>query len=223
MGLGRRLGKEVHQKMGLSPQQFRQIYDRLDLYDVNVITKWAAIMLGFRTLLRKANLVQEKLTDIGDIVLRSDIEYTPTGVILNRKTKTIQKREYVLRIPVSYINSSCFCAASMLITHLARTPHIKDGPLFLLYKDKQWKPLLYKDLLVFIKDCVKMINLNPSDVGLHSLRRSGASYLHELGFSLVDIMNAGDWRSLAALQYLISPFSRKAVIEKQAAISLQTV
>lgn len=211
MGLGRMFGKEVHQKMGLTPKQFRDIYSHLNLYDINVITKWTPTMLSFRTLLRKSNLVLEKLSELDAEITRSDVEFTSNGLILNvRKTKTIQKREYVLSIPVSYVDSSCFCAASMLRTHLARTSHIKDGPLFLLYKAGHWKPLLYKELLSFIKESVKLIYLSPSDVGLHSLRRSGASHLHRLGFSLVDIMNVCDWRSLAALQYLIAPFEHKA-------------
>lgn len=66
-----------------------------------------------------------------------------------------------------------------------------------------------------------MIGLSPADVGLHSMRRSGAAFLHSIGVSLVDIMNAGDWQSLAALAYLISPIERKQWIESQAAQALE--
>lgn len=52
------------------------------------------------------------------------------------------------------------------------------------------------------------------------MRRSGVAFLHSIGVSLVDIMNAGDWRSLAALSYLISPIERKVMIESQAADAL---
>lgn len=117
-------------------------------------------------------------------------------------------------IPINYVNTRGLCAASMLGAHLARTSHIKEGPLFFVLDNKGWKPLRYIDLLKFLKDCVKLIGLDPADVGLHSMRRSGAAFLHSLGVSLIDIMNAGDWKSLAALAYLISPYRRKQEIEQ---------
>lgn len=213
-GLGRYLGKAVLQKRGLTPENLTEIYNLLDFADINVITKWSAVILSFRTLLRKSNIVQTKLGDLGMVVTRSDIEYTPQGIILNvKKTKTLQKREYVLRIPVNYLPNKNLCAASMLVTHLTRTNFTKEGPLFLVMKKGQWRPLLYSELLTFVKDCVQLIGISASEVGLHSLRRSGAAYLHSLGISLIDIMNTGDWHSLAALSYLLSPLERKVKIE----------
>lgn len=78
-GLGRSLGKAVMQKRGLTPQQLMSIYYKLDLRDVNVITMWSAIILSFRTLLRKSNIVQNKLDDTGMVVLRSDVKFTAQG------------------------------------------------------------------------------------------------------------------------------------------------
>lgn len=223
-GLGRYLGKAVVQKRGLSTKNLSDIYDCLDFSDINIITQWSAIVLSFRTLLRKSNIVQTKLDDLGMVVCRSDVTHTPTGIILNvRKTKTLQKKEYVLQIPVDYVRQKRFCAASMLVTHLSRTRSVLDGPLFLLLKKGQWRPLLYSELLSFIKNCVQLIGLPPSEVGLHSLRRSGAAYLHNLGVSLIDIMNSGDWHSLAALAYLLSPLERKKEIESLVAADLSKI
>ena len=36
----------------------------------------------------------------------------------------------------------------------------------------------------------------------HSLRRGGASAMHDASLSLIDIKNLGDWHSLLVLQYL---------------------
>lgn len=217
-GLGRHLGKAVLQKRGLTPQDLMAIYSKLDLSDVNIITMWSAIVLSFRTMLRKSNIVQ---TDTGMVILRSDIKFLPTGLLLRvRKTKTLQRREYVLEIPFNYSCNKTLCAASMLATHLARTSFTNQGAMFLLYKAGKWRPLLYAELLQFIKDCVKKICLPQGEVGLHSLRRSGAAYLHSLGFSLVDIINAGDWHSLAALSYLLSPLERKIQVESVVTESL---
>lgn len=213
-GLARIIGKQVSQKVGLAPEDFIAIYDKLDLSDLNNITKWSALMLAFRSLLRKSNIVQTNLKETGMVILRSDIEFSPRGVLLKvNKSKTIQCKEYQLLIPVDFVSKNCLCAATMLATHLARTPHIKDGPLFFTVVAGHWRPLRYIELLNFLKDCVKLIGLDPNDVGLHSMRRSGAAFLQSMGISLVDIMNAGDWKSLAALQYLVSPIKRKREIE----------
>lgn len=159
------------------------------------------------------------------VVLRSDIQFTLDGVVLNvRKTKTIQSKEYVLKIPVNYVSKPGLCAANMLASHLERTRHTSEGPLFyVLTKKDEWKPLLYGDLLSFLKDIVQLVGLSPSDVGLHSMRRAGAAYLHSLGVSPIDIMSAGDWKSLAALSYLISPLPRKQEIECISCSNLQNI
>lgn len=220
-GLGRHLGKEVNRKIGLSATQLCEIYKLLDLSDINVITKWAALMLSFRSLLRKSNIVQTVSGKMDMVISRSDVDFTNEGIILNvRKTKTVQRKEYVLQVPVHRLTNRKLCAASMLTTHLVRTEHIKEGPLFFVLKAGVWKPLLYAELLSFVKYCVSLIGLSPADAGLHSMRRSGAAFLHSIGVSLVDIMNPGDWRSLAALAYLVSPIERKGIIESQAAKAL---
>lgn len=220
-GLGRKLGKAVSQKKGLTPTELLSIYHKLDLEQVNTITKWSALILAFRSLLRKSNIVQTSLDDTGMVILRSDIEFSSKGVLLKvKKTKTVQNNEYELFIPVNYVSCDGLCAARMLATHLARTPHIKEGPLFFLQSKAGWKPLRYCDLLKFLKESVCLIGLDPKEVGLNSMRRAGASYLQSLGVSLVDIMNVGDWKSLAALAYLVSPLDRKMEIEAMVSKSL---
>lgn len=222
-GLGRRLGKNVSQKIGLSPRQMIDIHNKLDFSEVNDITKWTALVLAFRTLLRKSNIVQTTYKDDSMIVLRSDVTFSSSGLLIKvRKTKTLQASEYVLEIPVSYTDCNGLCAASMLAAHFARTQHIRDGPLFFVVSNKgDWKPLLYNDLLKFLKTIVPIIGLSPQDLGLHSMRRARAAYLQSLGISLVDIMSCGDWRSLAALSYLITPLERKKDIEALVSASLK--
>lgn len=114
-GLGKRLGKTVSQKLGLTPNEMLDIYQKLDFSDINTITKWSALVFSFRTLLRKSNIVQSTLNNLGMAVTRSDIVFNETGLIVNvRKTKTIQAKEYVLQIPVFFTNCSGLCAASMV-------------------------------------------------------------------------------------------------------------
>lgn len=82
---------------------------------------------------------------------------------------------------------------------------------------------MYRDVLQFIKRAVLLIGLDPQNIGLHSLRRSGASFLHSIGVPLEDIRMAGDWRSMAVLLYLVNPFSRKLELESVAASALDKI
>lgn len=224
-GLGRRLGKAVDQKISLTPMQLCDMYDYLDRSSVDVITKLTAIVLSFRSLLRKSNFVQNSYKDSGMIIMRSDVKFTSRGIILHvKKTKTIQSSDRVLHIPVHYVSSMKLCAATLLCTNFTGTPHAVDGPLFLLSDKKGgWKLLFYNDLLAFLKSSVKVLGLAPEQVGLHSLRRAGAAFLQSIGVSLVDIMNAGDWKSLAALSYSVSLLERKLVIEDRVCSALSSM
>lgn len=224
-GLGNKLGKEVSQKIGLTPQELVNLYHKLEFSNLNTLTMWTALIFCFRTLLRKSNVVQSTTKDMGMVVTRQDLEFNTSGLLVNvYKTKTIQAKEHVLQIPVFFTKCAPLCAASLLSAHLLRTRHIKEGPLFfMITKNQGWRPLLYNELLKFFKKIVPLIGLNPTQVGLHSMRRAGASYLQSIGISLVDIMCAGDWRSLAALSYLITPLSRKKDIETLACTKLENL
>ena len=98
--------------------------------------------------------------------------------------------------------------------NFSKCPASDEQPLFLLKKQGKLSPLLYGDLLKFLKEVFSKIGLKPEDVGLHSLRRSGAAFLHHLKVPLEDIRCIGDWRSMAVLTYLITPPDRKASIEQ---------
>ena len=100
-----------------------------------------------------------------------DVVFTADGMILEvHSTKTIQYHERVLRIPVKSIPGSPLCDVSLLKEHFARFPMTPDS--MLLYKATKvgTQPIVYRDLLSFLKDLVKRVN--PDDVGLHSLTLS---------------------------------------------------
>lgn len=78
----------------------------------------------------------------------------------------------------------------------------------------------YREVLNYLKNMSKRIGKDPSTVGLHSLRRSGAFFMHQIGVPLEDIKSIGDWRSLAVLMYIVSPVDRKKLIDKLVAEAL---
>ena len=223
-GIKRQLGDCTIQKIPLTPCQLLCMFASLDMDNSLIHALWCGIILCFRTLLRKSNIVPDSSHTSGHILLRKDVVFTDNGMILEvHSTKTIQYHERVLRIPVMSIPGSPLCAVSLLKEHFAKFPMPPNS--MLLYKSTPVGPqaIVYRELLSFLKDLVKCIGLNPNDVGLHSLRRSGASFLHSIQIPLEDIKCAGDWKSLAVLEYLITPLDRKMDIENLAVTALSSL
>ena len=222
MGIKRRLGDISIQKIPLTPSQLLTIHSKLDLSKMNVRAMWCGIVLSFRTLLRKSNIVPDSSDKASHVVKRSDVHFSQDGMTISvRSTKTLQYKERILQIPVNSIPGSPLCAVSLLKQHFLDFPDSPND--FLLYKTtpKGSSPLIYSDLLAFLKESVLLVGLDPKDVGLHSLRRSGVAFLNSLRVPLEDIKCIGDWKSLAILTYLVTPMDRKMSIEETSARALR--
>lgn len=226
-GLRRILGDTPCQSIPLSPEQLLQCYKSIDHEDKMDLLCWAAVILCFRTLLRKSNVLPDCIKPPlhPNIIRRKDVQFFKWGMVITvSASKTIQYKERKLEIPVFAMDFSPFCAVKFLKEHFAKVPGELDGPLFLKGNHTSGlKPLLYRDVLKTLKTWVKNIGMDPLNVGLHSLRRSGATFMCRLGIPLTDIKCMGDWRYLAVLEYLITPMSRKLEIEDKIVNGLKEI
>lgn len=217
-GLRHRLGDTVRQAESLSVVQLREMAKFVDHSDWKQFMLWGSIVLSFRSLLRKSNILPDKVSEISDHVIRvRHVKWTSYGCCLEVvSTKTIQCKERILKIPISRVVGSPLCAVHYIEKSLDFGNPSADSPIFVC----DGRPILYREGLAFIKQLVSRIGLDPAKVGFHSLRRSGAQYMNSLGISLSDIKSAGDWRSMAVLTYLISGLERKVEIDKLVASNL---
>ena len=216
------LGNTVQQKRPFTVPELVEMYHKLDFSSDQELLIWTIIILSFRTLLRKSNLIPTTADDYEHVLRRRDIIIHDWGILVKvGSTKTLRCAEYVLDIPVRFVSNPALCAASAVIHHLDSVSAPEDGPLF-VWKDKSGKrtPVLYASVLAHIKLCASGIGLDPEQVGCHSLRRSGAAHLHSIGIPLIDIMSLGDWRSMCVLEYLVTPRNRKDQIQEVVAASL---
>lgn len=211
-GIKSKYGNAPSPKCCLTLCQLRQIYSLMYKSEINM-TLWAIVILSFRSLLRKCNLVPSQGTD--HTLCRRDVKFVSTGAVITvGSTKTLKYRERLLRIPLNWVSDPSLCVVSMMMEHFALYPAPPSSPLFLKRNGQGViVPILYPELLSFVKYGVGLIGLDTKQVGFHSLRRSGATYLHGIGVPLVDIKLLGDWKSLAVLQYLITTWDRKCEIE----------
>lgn len=216
-GLKQKLGTAVEQKIPLTIELLYDIRKKLPS-DVLNETYWTIIVLGFRTLLRKCNLVPDSAGYNEHVILRSDVVFYDYKLVINvRSSKTNRYKNRVFQIPIVKIDNDWFCVYSLLKKHFIEFDVPHDSYLFWKHSGSNMKPIQYNELLQFLKTAVTWIGLEPSDVGLHSLRRSGAAFLHSIGVPLNDIQSVGDWSSMAVLLYLCTTFSRKCSIEKSVA------
>lgn len=109
-GLKRRLGTTSTLKVLLNWIQLNQIfwsYPRSPLND----SCWLAIIICFRTLLRKSNVVSDK--DNVHVLLREDVQFFHDRVVFRvRTSKTRMKGKEVLEIPVLVSGNFAFCVFS---------------------------------------------------------------------------------------------------------------
>ena len=211
-GVRRTLGDPEPHRPTLTIQQLLLMSSHVDLQDPNQVCMWAAIVTGFRTLLRKSNLVPDTLTSVsGHYLRRGAVNFSEWGMsIAVSSSKTIQYAQRVHSVPITYAVGSPLCAVSLLKAHFRGTPQQGvDSPAFMISKGTGMVPLTYGALLKFLKALLRKAGLDSENVGLHSLRRAGALFMHNIGPSLEDIRQAGDWASMAALLYLAKPFSLK--------------
>lgn len=214
-GLKRKLGTAVDQKMPLSVKQLSGIYHKLDFSRIENRVFWCATIFSFRTLLRKSNFLPDPENSDAHLIYRRDISFTHYGCLVSvRSTKTLQFKERVLEIPLYSVKNHIFDVVSQLRWMYSYIPAGPDQPIFWIPRGTVLKQVTYSMMLGFLKRCVTLIGLQPSDVGLHSLRRSGVTHMYAQGIPIEDIRKLGDWRSLAVLLYIASTFERKLSVEE---------
>lgn len=198
------------------------------MYVLHVITDfddicWLAVIICVRTLLRKSNVLPSSVND-PHVITRSDVCFYPGLVVFTiRSSKTKHKGDEPLKIPVKQVSNEKFCVYTRLKSHFERFPGSPEGPLILKPSKNGLQHLMYTDVLRFLKSGAERIGLDPSRVGLHSLRRTGAMHLYNIGIPLNDIRLIGDWRSLAVLVYLSAPFTRLLQVEDMSVAALNNV
>ena len=167
----------------------------------------ALFLVAFFSFLRISNLVPRSLRDISNphplFLKRSNVRFSPRGVVLSvARTKTLQFTQRYLEIPLPMIPGSPVCPVSALPLYIHRVPAEPYLPLFGLYVNNQYRPILAHHYTSFIKRAVSILGLHPRNYSSHSFRRRGASFAFNNPAPTEFIKSHGDWISDAYLVYL---------------------
>lgn len=118
------------------------------------------------------------------VINRSDVQFFDGLLIITKhSSKTCKKGGESLRIPVRQISNHKFCLYTRLAQHFCQFSASGDSPVILKPTSYGIKPLMYRDVLEFLKVGAVHLGIDDRRVGFHSLQRSGAMHLYSLGGS----------------------------------------
>lgn len=173
----------------------------------------AALLTGFYSLMRKSSMLPKSISTFvpGQTVCRGSFAISKNRVIIKlTKTKTIQFKERCLYIPIFRNSKNEVCAVTALQSHFKLFPANNLDPAFYFIAKNGSSKVITGDIFnCWLKEKVKLLGLDPSEFSCHSLRKGGATFLHNSGASLELVSSMGDWSSLAVLIYLSRPFDTR--------------
>ena len=204
----------VKQAEALTPEILQQVVGCLDLKNVSDIVYCCLFLFAFFLLARKSNLVPSSKKDILQkrFLLRKNVEDHGSFLVVNMKwTKTIQKGERVLQIPLTQAKDSHLCPVRIFRKMCKLIPAYNDAPLFLLPNNKV---ITYSMFQSKFRYCIHKIGLSAEKFSTHSFRRGGATLLFRAKVPADKIQFMGDWRSDAYKKYLAFSLEDKIQISE---------
>ena len=202
-GLKRRLARTPFFVMPISPHILTKMYDHLDMAKPKDLALWCSFLTAFYGLFRKANVVPES----GPIDPKQTM--TRDHVMLDRANK-------IVYIHVTFSKTNQFCQRDLFIPIPCN-----DNPALDLYRhmetllDTVDAPgsapafsfsrtgyVSYRQFTNRLKDLLSRAGLSPNLYSGHSFRRGGATFLHQVGGTVLQIQAAGDWSSQCFTRYL---------------------
>lgn len=215
-GAKRTLGCAVKRAPPLLPTQLLRIFSFMSDSVGHVCTR-AALILGFRALLRKC-----QLTSSESVLLRSDFAFHKWGMVVTiRRSKTIQFAERELLIPVARVHNRDLCAVHWVAKHFAQVIVANSEPAFQVPSGRgSYTPLDYATLQASIKYFAAKAGYSNENFSCHSLRRGGCTYLALQGATIDEIKVRGDWSSDVVYRYIARPLSERIIADMRVATAL---
>ena len=202
-GLKRRLAKTPFFVMPITPGILKKMFTFLDLSKMSDLALWCSYLVAFYGLFWKANVVPESSPpDTQETMSRSNIHLdreSKTVYIHVTFSKTIQFCQRDLFIPIPSNDDP----ALDLFRHMERLMdkvHASTSAPAFSYSSSGF--VTYKVFTERLKLLLSKAGLSPNLYSGHSFRRGGASFLHKVGGSILQIQAAGDWSSQCFTRYL---------------------
>ena len=202
-GLKRRLCGTVNQVLPITPAILKDIHAKLDLSRSSDLAIWCCFLVTFFCLLRKANSVPEGSDyNVDQILARKHIRFDHQNKMVLifvgwSKTNQYGNRDLVVPIPS---NTDPALDLYRHINNLFSTVQVPDDMPAFSFSYNRF--VTYTSFTTRLKSLLKLAGIEPSRYSGHSFRRGGATYLHSLGASALEIQASGDWQTMVFTRYL---------------------
>ena len=127
----------VHRKLPITPQILLKIRSQVDLDNPSDIRFWAACLVSFYGLFRKANITPVSVNsfDATKHFTVGDVRKCKEGLALTVKhTKTIQCRERSFQIPLPFLHNHPLCPVTAVLHLMSMKSNLDpSAPLFSLH------------------------------------------------------------------------------------------
>lgn len=223
-GIKREKGNTVTKKLPVTPEILLQIRSQLDLQTPDEANFWAACLVAFFGLLRKANLlpVSTRINKDPRHLCRSDFTLQSWGLavkLTHSKTNQFKDRVVMFALPTIPKHPLCPVTAVLHAFALSSTAPF-TGPAFVSQTREGFQPLTARTFSSLLSANLQRLGFSATNYSGHSFRRGGASWALACGIPAEVIQILGDWKSACFMEYLHCPLSTRLNYIQQFALSL---
>ena len=202
-GLKRRLSGTVNQVLPITPEILKKIYEKLNMNKLADLAVWCSFLVTFYCLLRKANSVPETPDyDVDKILARKHVRFDHSNrmvLIFVGWSKTNQFGNRDLVVPVPANDDPALDLYRHICSLFTRVRVSGERPAF-SFSNKHF--VSYTSFTSRLKSLLLSAGVDPAQYSGHSFRRGGATYLHSLGATPLEIQASGDWQTMVFTRYL---------------------
>ena len=202
-GLKRRLSGTVNQVLPITPEILRKLYAKLNTSRLADLAIWCSFLVTFYCLLRKANSVPEGSDyNVDKILARKHIRFDHQNkmvLIFVGWSKTNQYGNRDLVVPVPSNSDPALDLYRHLSALYSKVQINDEKPAFSFSKSKF---VSYTSFTTRLKSLLLAAGVDPAKYSGHSFRRGGATFLHSLGATPLEIQASGDWKTMVFTRYL---------------------
>ena len=204
-GLRLEMAQPTKQAFPVTPQIFSRMFAFVDVQSPEQVTAWSALIFVFHLLLRKSNIVPDTQAafDPNKQLTRGSLTLAANAMLVNIVwSKTLQFREKELLLPLVALANKIICPVFWAWQMIQLNPANANSPAFSYYRGNRFMTLTYPRLTFWFKLWLTQAGYDATKFTMHSLRRGGATFLHEADIPGKIIQLLGNWASDCYLRYI---------------------
>ena len=203
-GLKRKLSGAPNQALPINPEILRKMFLCLNMKNNKDLALWCSYLVTFFCLFRKSNSVPKsgEISEDEKVLTRAHFrlnDVTKAVLVMVDFSKVNQFGNRDLVIPIPRNEDPALDLYRHLRDLFLKVDASPSSPAFSYTK---YKFVTYSTFTTMLKKLLKLSGYNPDEYSGHSFRRGGATFLHSIGGTILQIQACGDWSTLCFTRYL---------------------